>query len=100
MPTKKGDTVAVEYFSGTNRLGAGKCVWHDAVWPDTPAAKAQPMIMVPAGFSPAELVWNNAPAGAYTLTARATQAVSPPVSVWIGPGRTTPFCSCLRFGTV
>jgi hypothetical protein len=89
VPAKKGDTVAVEFFSGTKRLGTEKGVWHDAVRPDPQSTRPQPMIIVPAGFSPAELVWSNAPAGTYALTARATQAgataVSAPVSVTIAP---------------
>jgi hypothetical protein len=89
VPAKKGDTVAVEFFSGTKLLGAEKGVWHDAIRPDPQALKPQPMIIRPAGFSPAELVWSNAPAGTYSLTARATLAgvtgVSPPVSVTIAP---------------
>lgn len=47
------------------------------------------MIMVEAGYSPAEFVWTNVPAGKYKLTAQVTGtgivAISEPVNLAIVP---------------
>jgi len=94
-PGRKGDSVRVEFFANTNRLGVRKSFWHDAVRPNPHSRNAQPMIMVAAGFDLVELVWSDPPAGNYTLTARATgakgrSATSSPVSITILPPPSPP----------
>lgn len=85
-----GDVVQVEFFEGTRRIGLGKAVWHDAIRPQEIPGHAVPMHIVAAQFHPAEWVWKNVPAGAYTLTARATwkngvTAVSKPFKATVLP---------------
>lgn len=73
-----GDVVRVDFFADGKRLGSGKAVWHDEIRPPPGALylfgppPAQPMHIVAAQFDPAEFVWQDVPAGIYTLTATAT----------------------------
>jgi hypothetical protein len=87
---QKGEVVRVDFYADVKALGSTKVVWHEGIHPDPHSNRPQPMIIVPPGFSPATFVWSNAPAGSYTLTARATAVggvtvVSPPVSLTVLP---------------
>jgi len=89
-PARAGDSVRVEFYANTKRLGSGKSVWHDEIGSNPHSRDFQPMHITPAGFWPVELVWNNAPVGDYTLTAKATgakgrSAVSAPVNIPVLP---------------
>lgn len=86
----KGESVRVEFYANTKRLGSRKSAWHDAIGPDPHSRNFQPMIMMAAGFWPVGLDWSNVPAGSYTLTARAIgakgrSAVSAPVNITVLP---------------
>ena len=85
---KAGDTVTVDFFANTNRLGSRQSVWHNGIKPDPSSRHFQPMIMSAAGFGGVELCWSNVPAGSYALTARASgwhglSAVSESVNITI-----------------
>ena len=71
---RAGDTVSVDFFANTNMIGSGTCVWHEEVNPSKQwhGRGAVPMFIMPAGFSPAEMVWHNPSPGTYALTARAS----------------------------
>ena len=89
-PAPAGDSVRVDFFANTNKLGSRKSVWHDAIGPDPHARNFQPMIMRRAGFDPVEMEWSNAPAGGWAVTARATgvrgrSAVSAPLNITVLP---------------
>jgi hypothetical protein len=85
-----GDSVPVEFFSNTNRLGSGTAVWHDVIRPESRPGQATPMWVMAAGFYPAEFSWNKVPPGVYSVTAKATwtnglSAVSAPLKVTVLP---------------
>jgi len=87
---KAGDTVTVDFFAGTNRLGSRQSAWHNGIKPDPSSRNFQPMIMSAAGFGGVDLCWSNVPAGSYALTARASglrglSAVSESVNISISP---------------
>jgi hypothetical protein len=89
-PARAGDSVRVEFYANTKRLGSGKSVWHDEIGSNPHSRDFQPMHITPAGFWPVELIWNNAPVGTYALTAKATgargrSAVSAPVNITVLP---------------
>jgi hypothetical protein len=89
-PARAGDVVRVEFFADTNSLGFGTSTWHDAVRPQPQPGRPVPMFVIAPGFSPAEFVWSNAPAGNHALTARADGtnslwAVSAAVNVTVLP---------------
>jgi hypothetical protein len=90
MPAQKGDVAKVDFFADAKRLGSGTAFWHEGFRPDMHSNRPQPMIVSRPGFSIASMVWTNAPAGIYALTARATvtggvTAVSPPVNITVQP---------------
>ena len=83
-----GDSVTVDFFANTSKLGSRKSLWHNAVKPDPHSRKFQPMIIVDAGFGGVDFDWSNAPAGSYALTAKAyglhgLSAVSAPLNITI-----------------
>jgi len=83
-PARAGDSVRVKFYANTKRLGSRKNVWHDEMGPNPHSRDFQPIHIIPAGFVPVELDWNNPPVGTYVLTAKATwtnglSAVSAPV---------------------
>jgi hypothetical protein len=83
-----GDSMTVDFFANTNRLGSRKYAWQDKIEPDPHSLKPQPMIIVAAGFYGGDIVWSNAPAGSYALTARACgwhghSDVSVPINITI-----------------
>jgi hypothetical protein len=89
-PARARDSVRVEFYANTKRLGSRKSVWHEALVSNPRSRALPPMHIPPAGFGPVVLVWNNPPAGDYTLTARvsgakARTAVSAPVNITILP---------------
>ncbi len=89
-PVRAGDSVRIEFYANTKRLGSRKSVWHDEMGPNPHSRDFQPMHIFPAGFVPVVLVWNNPPVGAYALTARMTwtnglSAVSTPVNIAVLP---------------
>jgi hypothetical protein len=82
--------VTVTFFANTNRLGSKVVLWHNSVNPSSESGQARSDIVVPAGFEGATLIWSNAPAGTYALTARATASdatwvVSPATKLVILP---------------
>ena len=84
----KGDSVTIDFFANTNKLGSQKCVWHEGIRPDPHSRKFQPMIIVAPGFGGVSFDWTNAPAGSYKLTARASglhglSAVTTPLHITI-----------------
>jgi hypothetical protein len=89
-PARARDSVRVEFYANTKRLGSRKSVWHDKMRSNPHSRDFQPMHITPAGFRPVVLVWNNPPVGDYTLTAKVTgakarSAVSPPVTITVVP---------------
>lgn len=89
-PARARDSVRVEFYANTKRLGSRKSVWHEAVGSNPHSRDLPPMHISPAGFGPVVLVWDNPPVGDYTLTAKATgakgcSAVSAPVNITILP---------------
>jgi len=90
---RAGNSVRVDFFADTNFLGSRNSVWHDEIRPDPHSRNAQPMIIVPAGFLPVRWVWNNIPAGNYSITAQATgsegrSASSAPLNITVLPSAT------------
>jgi hypothetical protein len=89
-PAHAGEVVNVEFFANANSLGSRQSVWHAAIRPHASPGQTMPMFIMAPGFYLAQLVWSNAPAGSYVLTARATgatglSAVSPPVNLTVLP---------------
>lgn len=85
---KDGLVTVVEFFAGTNDLGAGHRV--SAVPPPLPPGPIQPPILIFVPTNYWELVWSNAPQGTYPLTAvaadnRGASTVSDAVNVTILP---------------
>jgi hypothetical protein len=83
------DMVSVEFLAGTNRLGLQTSGMVSASM-RSQHGEAVPMIMGLVGYPAVELVWRNAPAGSYTLTANATNekglaTVSTPVNITVLP---------------
>ena len=83
------DAYSVEFFAGTNRLGAKSAGLVSArVKPKL--HEATPFIMPVIGYPAVEVVWHDAPAGHYTLTAKATNekglaTTSIPVNITVRP---------------
>ncbi|HYA79120.1 MAG TPA: hypothetical protein VED19_01265 [Candidatus Nitrosopolaris sp.] len=65
------DAYSVEFFADTNSLGARSGGLVSARVRSKPG-QATPFIMAVIGYPAVELIWHNAPAGSYTLTAKAT----------------------------
>jgi hypothetical protein len=87
-----GDSVRVDFFANTKKLGSTKATWHDAIFPPNDPHHFHYMHVLPAGFDPMEVVWKKAEPGDYTLTARASSpkalaAASKPVEIKILPSR-------------
>jgi hypothetical protein len=87
---RAGDTVSVDFFTDTNNIGSGTCVWHEEVNPSkrSHGHEAVPLFIIPAQFSPAAMVWHNPPPGKYALTAKAScgktvSAISTPFNITI-----------------
>jgi hypothetical protein len=83
------DTVSVEFRAGTNHLGSQTSGMISARVRSKPG-QFEPMVMICVGYPAVEIIWHNAPAGSYTLTANATNAkglttVSTPVNITILP---------------
>jgi hypothetical protein len=83
------DAYTVEFFSGTNNLGSQTGGLVSARMKSRPG-QATPMIMPVIGYPAVELIWHDASAGHYTLTARATNqkgqaTVSAPVNITVQP---------------
>jgi hypothetical protein len=83
------DTVSVEFLAGTNRLGSRASGMVSASMRSR-HGEAVPMIVGLVGYPAVELIWRNAPAGSYTLTAQATNekglaTASRPVTITILP---------------
>jgi hypothetical protein len=83
-----GYVTNVEFFAGTNNLGAGHRI--NAVPPPLPPGPIQPQIRIVVPSNYWAFVWSNAPLGDYPLTAVATDnrgasTVSDPVNVTILP---------------
>lgn len=81
-PALDGDTVKIEFFANTNLLGSQKSVWLPELNPSAHARPGQavPMFIRPAQFTLAEFIWKNAPAGNYTITAKAIFGKNPAAS--------------------
>jgi hypothetical protein len=85
----QADSVSVEFLVGTNKLGSGTSGLVSAGM-RSQHGEATPMIMFMVGYPAVELIWSNAPAGSYTLTARATNknglaTISTAVSITVLP---------------
>ncbi len=83
------DAYAVEFFAGTNSLGSQTGGLVSARMKSIPD-QAAPMIMPVIGYPAVEVIWHDAPAGHYTLTACATNqkgqaTVSAPVNITVQP---------------
>lgn len=76
----EGESVTIEFFANTNRLGSQKSDWLPELNPSAHARPGQavPMFIRPAQFPGVEFVWKNPPPGHYTLTAKATFGKNPP----------------------
>ena len=76
----EGDTVMIDFFANSEKLGSRKSVWLPELNPSAHrhGNEAVPMFIRPAQFSMEALVWTNVPAGHYSLTAKATFGSSPP----------------------
>ena len=83
------DTFQVEFLANTNSLGLRTSGLTSAgVRPRR--GSVTPTFMVVVGFPQLELLWTNAPAGSYVLTAKATNnqgrsTVSAPVTITVRP---------------
>jgi hypothetical protein len=89
-PHRQGDSVTVEFFANTNSLGTRTSYWHPKQRPESRPGVATPFFIVAAGFDSVPLNWNNAPAGKYVLTVKATfsrkvTTVSNPVNITVLP---------------
>lgn len=83
------DTVAVEFLAGTNSLGSRTSGMVSAGVRPQPG-RPVPMFRIMVGYPQVELIWSNAPAGSYTLTASAANenglaTVSTSVSITVLP---------------
>ncbi len=83
------DTVSVEFLAGTNSLGARTSGMVSASM-RSQHGEAVPMIAAMVGYPAVELIWRNASAGSYTLTAHATNekglaTASTPVTITVLP---------------
>jgi hypothetical protein len=83
------NTVSVEFLAGTNSLGSRTSGVVSASM-RSQHGEATPMIVSLVGYPAVELIWSNAPAGTYTLTARAINknglaTISTPVSITVLP---------------
>jgi len=83
------DAYVVEFFAGTNGLGSQTGGLVSARMKSRPG-QATPMIMSVIGYPAVEVIWHDAPAGHYTLTAKATNqrgqaTVSAPVNITVQP---------------
>lgn len=79
------DTVTVEFFVGTNSLGSRTSGLVSAGMRPQPG-RPVPKFRIMVGYPQVEMIWSNAPAGSYTLTASATNmngvaTVSEPVNI-------------------
>jgi hypothetical protein len=85
-----GDSVTVDFFANSNKLGSVKSKWHEAIFPPNKPHQAQYMHVLPAGFDPMGIVWRKPQPGDYLLTAKASSAggvpvVSQPLKITILP---------------
>jgi hypothetical protein len=93
MPgVRADDSVTIAFFANTNKLGSKKAVWHGAKFPPNDPHHFHYMHVVAAGFDNAYVVWKNAPAGSYALTARVSNvkglsALSQPVNITVLPSQ-------------
>ncbi len=83
------DAYSVEFFAGTNSLGSHAGGLVSARMKSRPG-QATPFIMPVIGYPAVDVIWHDAPAGHYTLTARATNqkgqaTVSAPVNITVQP---------------
>jgi hypothetical protein len=83
------DAYSVEFFAGTNSLGSQTGGLVSARMKSRPG-QAMPLIMPVIGFPAVEVIWHDAPAGHYTLTARGINqngqaTVSAPVNITVLP---------------
>jgi hypothetical protein len=83
------DAYSVEFFAGPNSLGSQTAGLVSARMKSRPG-QAAPMIMPVIGYPAVEVIWHDAPAGHYTLTARATNekglgTVSTAVNITVQP---------------
>ncbi len=83
------DTVSVEFLAGTNSLGSRTSGMVSASMRSR-HGEAVPMIVGLVGYPAVELIWRNASAGSYTMTAHATNekglaTASTPVTITVLP---------------
>lgn len=89
---REGDSVTIEFYSNTNKLGSQKSNWLPELNPSAHARPGQavPMFIRPAQFPQMEFVWKNPPPGHFTLIAKAifgknAPAYSRPVVIDVSP---------------
>ena len=76
----EADTIALDFYANTNKLGSRKSIWMPEENPSAHARRneAVPMHIRPAQFSMEELVWTNPPPGRYAVTVKARFGRKPP----------------------